>query len=235
VNQGKQERLRRFIPYLSILLLPIGSCSDEELVVLAPEAYFPLAVGFYQVYDVERISYSAFNPPVSTTYELKQEIVDSFENGEGGTTYVMHRFIRNSSTEDWAYEETWSARTDGQYALVNEGTTTFVKLIFPLVKNTRWDGNQYSDMEEDEYVLEKVMHKFEAGPGIAFDNSLVVNQHDDVSLAQVDQRIEVYAADRGLVFKESKVWAYNCGGGTCTGQITGGFHLRQVMKAYGQD
>jgi hypothetical protein len=213
----------------------MGSCADDEPEVLAPEVYFPLAMGFHQVYEVEMISYSAFNPPDFRTYELKQEIVDSFENGEGGTTYVMHRFIRNSSAEDWAYEETWSARTDGQYALVNEGSTTFVKLIFPLVKNTRWDGNQFSDLEEDEYILEKVLHRFEAGPGVAFDNCLTVNQHDDVNLARVDQRLEVYAPGRGLVFKESKVWTYNCSGGTCTGQINGGFYLRQVMKAYGQN
>ncbi len=226
--------MKRFIPFLPILLILLGSCSDKEPLVLDDKAYFPLTVGFYQVYEVTLTTYSAFNPPASLTYELKQEIVNSFENGEGGTTFVIHRHTRDANTAEWEYVNTWSARMDGQYALLQEEDNLYVKLIFPLQKNARWNGNTFAALEEDEYTLEKFLIRFTVSPGIEFENAVVVNQNDEVSLAYVDQRTEVYAPGRGLVFKESKVWSYNCSGGTCTGQITGGYHVRQLMKEYGE-
>jgi hypothetical protein len=227
--------MRRFLTYLMVFLLIQWGCYEDDAVVLSPAEYFPLRVGFYQDYSIEHIGYSAFNPPVVTAYELRNEMIDAVANGEGDTTYIIHRFVRPTSDEPWEYQETWSARTDGQYAIVNEENVPYVKLIFPLMVQSRWNGNLYNTLGEDEYILEQAEVTYTAGPGLTFSNSIIVNQNDESNLVNKDERLEVYSANRGLVFKESKVWSYNCAGGNCTDQIIGGYYLKQVLISYGEN
>ena len=212
-----------------------AGCNSDEPVRIKDAEYFPLQTGFYQIYDIEEILYSAFNPPESLLYELKVEIVDSFTNGEGGTTYVLHRSTRNDQNEPWSYRESWSARTTTQFAIETEGNTSYVKLVFPLQSGAHWNGNSLNDLGEDEYEIEGMGQLFNAGNGVSFDNCIVVNQNNESNLVFKDERTEVYSPGMGLVYKESSVWEYNCTGGSCSGQITSGRYLKQVLKDHGQN
>jgi hypothetical protein len=227
--------VRRFLTYLTgFLLLQLG-CREDDVVVFSPAEYFPLMVGFYQVYSIEHVVYSAFNPPLASTYEMRSEIVDAMANAEGGTTYIIHRFVRPTADDPWEYETTWSARTDGQYAIVHEENVPYVKMVFPIRVNSRWNGNRFNTLGDDEYILEQAGVTYTAGPGLTFNNSILVNQSDESNLVNKDERLEVYSVNRGLVFKESKVWSYNCTGGNCTDQIIGGYYWKQVLTSYGEN
>lgn len=213
----------------------VPGCNPEETIRIKDEEYFPLQTGFYQIYAVEEILYTAFSPPEELMYELKAEIVDSFSNGEGGTTYVIHRSTRTAPTEPWTFQETWSARRSNQSAIETEGNTSFLKLVFPLHKGARWNGNSLNSLGEDQYEIQNIGVVFEAGNGASFNNSVVVNQNNESNLVFKDERLEVFSPGLGLVFKEYKVWNYNCSGGTCSGQINNGRYLKQVLKGHGQN
>ncbi|MBX2963215.1 MAG: hypothetical protein KF687_11935 [Cyclobacteriaceae bacterium] len=223
--------MKRFKAYL--LLVLVVACSTEENPRIADEKYFPLQIGFYQVYDVEEIVYTAFNPPESLRYELLVNVVDAFTNGEGTTTYVIHRSTRSHSSLPWNFVETWSARRSSQYAIEVQGNTSYVKLVFPLRTGNRWDGNLFNSLGEDEYLLKSMGQTFDNGSGEVFSNTIVVEHSNESNLVFKDERTEVYAPDAGLVFKENRVWQYNCTGGTCSGQINSGRYLKQVLVAYG--
>lgn len=224
--------MKRIASYLLILVWSSWGCTSDEI-RLNDVAFFPLQIGFYQVYDVDEISYTAFNPPESLTYELRVEVTDAFENQKGELTYVLYRSTRHSDNEDWTYQETWSVRITNQFALVAEGNTTYAKLVFPMRVNMSWNGNLFNDEGEDLYTLEQYGGNFDAGNGVMFSDVVVVNQNRESNLVFKDDRLEVYSVDKGLVFSEYQVWEYNCSSGTCTSQINNGTYRKMVLTDYG--
>ncbi|MBX2970610.1 MAG: hypothetical protein KF803_14665 [Cyclobacteriaceae bacterium] len=224
--------MKRIASFLLVLLSVLWSCSSDE-VRLADSGFFPVQIGFFQVYDVNEIIYTAFNPPQSLTYQLRVEVLDAFENQGGGLTYVTYRSKRETDSDPWDYLDTWSVRKTDQFALVAEGNTTYAKLVFPLRVNASWNGNQFNDEGEDEYTLEQYGGAFNAGNGISFSDVIVVNQNRESNLVFKDDRLEVYSFEKGLVYSEYQVWQYNCSGGTCTGQINNGKYRKMVLTDYG--
>lgn len=198
-----------------------------------PDDFFPLTVGMYQVYDVQEIKYSAFTSPEQSNYQLRQEIVDFFTNGEGSTTYVIHRSTRQQETEDWTYLNTWSAYRSGHYVVVQEENVKFVKLIAPMQVDAYWNGNLFNTLGEDDYRIESIGKTFSLLQDVSFDNTVVVNQNDERTLLFEDERKEVYAFGVGLAFKESNVIQFSTSGGLPGTDIIGGYYWKQVLTEYG--
>lgn len=217
-----------------VVVMMLVSCSEDEADRTNAEEYFPMVVGMYQVYDIQEIQYSAFSPPVLSTYQLQQEIIDSFKNGEGGITYVIHRSIRQQATDDWNYLNTWSMYRSDQFSVVQEENIKFVKLIDPLQVNNQWNGNLFNSLGEDSYRIESIGKVFSDDQGSVFENTVVVNQSDERNLLFQDERIEVYASGVGLVFKESNVIQFSTSGGLPGVEIIGGYYWKQVLTAYGK-
>lgn len=224
--------MKRIASYLLVLLNVLWSCSSDEA-RLSDAGFFPLQTGFYQIYDVEEIIYTAFNPPESLSYQLRVEIVETFENLGGSLTYVTYRSKRESESDLWEYLDTWSIIKTDQFALVAEGNTTYAKLAFPLHAGATWNGNQFNSEEEDIYTLEQYGGTFNVGNGIVFPDVVVVNQNRESNLVFKDDRLEVYSIGKGLVYSEYQVWQYNCTGGTCTSQINNGRYRKMVLTDYG--
>ena len=219
-------------PYL--LFLCLFSCTDNAVEVLRQADYFPLSIGHYWIYEIDEIRYSEFNPPEVFHYELKSEIVDSFINGEGIETYVIYRSTRNSSLESWAYKQTWTAYSTEQYSVENEANVSFIKLLFPLVKNSAWNGNKLNSLGEEIYQVENIVDEYFVDGNTTFAKSVVINQNDENSLLFSDERSEVYSFKIGLVYKESRVVEFNVINGVPTSQIIGGYYWKQVLKEYVQ-
>jgi hypothetical protein len=210
------------------------SCMEDQINLTDPDDYFPLTVGMYQVYDVQEITYSAFAPPQARTYQLRQEIVDFFTNGEGNTTYVMHRSTRQQQTDNWTYVNTWSAYRSAQYRVVQEENVKLVKLIAPMQVGNKWNGNIFNTLGDDEYRVESMGKAFHGNTDISFDNTVVVNQSDERTLLFQDERKEVYAFGIGLAYKESNVIQFSTSGGLPGTDIIGGYYAKQVLREYGK-
>ncbi|MGE0772071.1 MAG: hypothetical protein AB7K37_10195 [Cyclobacteriaceae bacterium] len=225
------------------LVLIMLSCDPVEQVVRpSDETYYPIEVGRYWIYDVVSVTYGA-QSMIENRFEQKIAVVDSFPVSTGEIAYVFHLSQRPDQQSSWQYMDTWSARIDPMQLLVTEGTTTFVKLTFPISKGKSWDGNAFNtlggaqlcdDARCDLYEITEVETDFTT----AFDTysqAVVVTQSDDEdAIVGNDIRKEVFVRNVGLVYKLSEVIEY-CTQGSCVGQkqIIAGMYWEQQLISHG--
>lgn len=227
--------MKQFVKYLLVGLIALNACTESVPSKQANgTAYFPLHKGFYQIYLVEENIYTELNPVESFTYELKTEVIDSFPNGEGDITYVIHQSKRSTESDLWIFEVAWSARVNEQRAVVTEGNVSFIQISFPAFVNKEWNGNALNSLPDDFYMIESVGSPYQLETSLEFNDVLEINQHDEVDELVRDQRYEVYARNVGLIYKESIVLNY-CDAGPCFGQqiIKDGVEYWQTLKEHG--
>ncbi len=73
-----------------------------------------------------------------------------------------------------------------------------MKLAFPLVNRSRWNGNLFNQFAEDTYELRSLNQPFSVGTQ-TFAQTATVFQQNDSTLVSQDRRIEVYARQAVLV------------------------------------
>jgi hypothetical protein len=228
--------LKQFGKYFLIGLTIIGGCDDEPANKIDDSAFFPLQTDQYQIYTVEQNIYSEINPDESLVYELKMEVVDSFQNLGGDYSFVIHRSTRPTANDLWQFLDTWSAQVSVSQAIRSEGNISYVALAFPLFSDKEWNGNAFNTLEEDVYRIQSKGGLYQLDTGLEFEDVLVVNQEDKVDELLRDQREEVYAPNVGLIYKKSIVINY-CDESPCFGQqiIKDGVEYWQTLKEYGQN
>jgi hypothetical protein len=178
---------------------------------------------------------SETNVPLKN-YELKVLIYDSSKNVEGTYTYYIHRYTRADSTQAWTDLDSWSARVTTNQVIVNEGNTPYVKLNFPLVSNSKWNGNAYNNLGEEDYNLQNFQRSYQLGNGKKYPTTLIVVQSDNQDFfVYQDKRIEVYAASVGLIYKETTQLTYFQD--PCYGQqkVKTGIIYTQMLKTTGHE
>jgi hypothetical protein len=225
--------VKQFRRIFLFLLIITGCSSDDEPTIDVGKSYVPLRVGNFQIYEIDQITYSPLEEPEELHYQLKTEVVDSFEHNAGGYGYVIRRSLRDSESDSWTYDESWSVRVNDLEAVVNESNTSFVKIAFPVVVGKRWNGNAYNSSDADEYELTIVNQPYEIGD-MQFENTIVVDQENRVDLLFNDRRFEVYAKDIGLIYSEITDLEY-CSEVDCFGQnkIEQGIVYKQTIIDHG--
>lgn len=228
--------MKLFYKYFILGSIIVAGC-DENDDQTAPDKgfdYFPVSTGLYAIYDVEEIHYSTASAPDTLVYQMMTVITDSFANGAGGITYVMHRSKRTTATDDWEPIDTWSVRMDLREVVVNESNVSYLKLVFPLEEGAMWDGNKFNTLASDEYEV-KIYDAPLSVNGLEFDRTMTVEQeaYDD-EVTRTDIRTEVYARNVGLIRKESTVLTY-CTEQVCLNQgfIDSGIIYKQEIREYG--
>lgn len=226
--------MKYFVNILLLFLLLAGGCADHSENLSDPGFdYFPLQKGNFKIYSVNEIRFSEFSQPETLAYELKTEVVDSFPSGNK-LIYVIHRSIRDTENDPWQFLDTGSAWSTEREIVQQEGSIPFVKLVFPVKKGNRWNGNTYNTLGADEYEV-TAQQKEEIVDGTTFEQTVTVQQedNDDIIVFQ-DRRTEKYARGIGLVFKEMTQLHY-CTDDNCLGQqkIDEGVILKQILKAHG--
>ena len=238
---NSMEMLKGFVGSIfCAMLMMLDGCSYSDVMRIPDQLYFPLRVRNYQIYQVNEtdIQHSSCNDNSlpSKSYQLKVLIYDSLKNAEGSYTYNIHRYTLPDSTQAWADLDTWSARVTTNQVIVNEGNTSYVKLIFPLTNNSKWNGNQYNNLVEEDYVLKNFNQAYQLSNGKKYTTSLTVEQSDnqDFFVFQ-DKRLEVYAASVGLIYKETTQLTYFQD--PCYGQqkVKTGIIYAQTLKTYGRE
>lgn len=227
--------MKHFVKYLVGLGILVAACTSDEFKPADRGLdYFPLKTGLYHIYKVDSIGYSEVAEPETLAYELMTEVTDSFPNPEGNFTYVISRFKRLDSTSAWQNFDTWSARVSNREAVVNEGAVSFVKLVFPVVAKSVWDGNKFNSNDTDEYEITVFQQPYMAG-GMTFESAITVEQENNEDfIVFLDERKEVYARGVGLVYKEITQLQY-CVDDNCRGQqiIERGTIYKQELIEYG--
>lgn len=213
------------------LCLSIYGCGNDPKVVPNVEdgeSYFPLIVGKRIAYQVDSIVFDdAPNGNRKDTISFQiQEVIQNIEvDAIGDTFYVMHRYRRPNSSENWVHTDAWSVTKDREEILRREENLLFLKMQFPLRRLKTWSSTQHIDpMTEVKIGSERVKpylewnsvvsdidHAGMAG-GFSFPKGelmtiQLVDDDDDLNKRWVK---EVYARGIGLVERMDTILDSRC-------------------------
>lgn len=206
--------------------------------------YFPLAVGNYSVYNVEKTRYNFGRAPEYSCYQLKEVVADSFSGVGGETVYRLERYRRESEEMIWEPDSVWTARKSPARVVVVENNVPLIKLVFPLKIDLRWDGNALNSRKEQVYALKPTLEALVKDIESPLDvdsllgQSLTVIQQESMdTVINYIQKAEIYVEDVGLFYKKSVNLHYCATSPECVGLgiLESGWRYRQTLIAYGKE
>lgn len=218
-------------------LLIFCSCSNDEI---GPDedrvgfSYYPLKVGDWRIYQVNQSDYRIIGDTIEKAFLLREEIVDAFLNAEGDSTYVLHRSVFNTVSDQFELDSVWSVRRTSNHVIVVENNTPYVKLGFPIKDGLSWDGNVLNTLDEETFTMDELGEELTVGDMI-FENTLRVVESDiRDTIIRFDQRYDYYSLRVGLVKKRSLILNY-CSTVDCLGQgiVESGLDYEQEIVDYG--
>lgn len=228
--------LRTFFSILVVLVLL--SCSTDP-VPADPDRvgynYFPVDSGFARTYNVVEILHLLTGETDTSNYQIRELVAGSFEGSGGETVYLLNRLRREDQGGNWELDSIWSVRRNATQAVQTENNIPLLKMVFPVRENRTWDGNSLNGKDIDEYLMSEVDQPFQVD-SLDFDQTLTVIQSEILdTIVFQDYRVEIYARDIGMIFKESIILDF-CSDPECIGQgiIEKGRRLRMEIMEYGQ-
>jgi hypothetical protein len=201
-----------FAVVFSVLLLSCKKKADPTLADLGYN-YFPINVGDYTVYDVVDSSFQGTDLALAivTRYQLKEEIhvpitvADETRN----QVYLYYKYPPNTTWNDYP-DSNWTEFIEGTRVVRIENNVRYVKLVFPFQVGKSWDGNISDPVNDPQnyYTMTNVKRPY-SYDSLSYPSTVSVVQFNDSSALDNNYSVEVYAADRGLVYKEIKIYKYD--------------------------
>jgi len=221
---------------LVIAVWSVSACneSQEPDPLATGQRYFPLEIGDYRTYQVNRITFSTLNPTDTATYQLKEVVADSF-HVQQDPVFVLHRFSRDTTEDSWQLDSVWTARRDQNHAIVVENNIPFVKIVFPIRLDKIWDGNLFNTLPEDEYQITEMDGQLEVPAGDFTSLLTIFENNDPDTLIAQDIRQSVYAPEIGLIYKKSSILNYCNTDPDCLGMLEFGTKFEQTLIEYGKE
>lgn len=224
-------------PVLISLLL--AGC-ENKFSEFSPEEmgydFYPLEPLSYRDYNVQEIEYNILGNPDTTNYFLREKVGDSYLNQSGEITYRLERYIKNSDTSSWQFDAVWTVNKSNTNLVVVEDNVPYVKMVFPVMEEKKWDGNAFNILKEELYSYENAFQPLIISDK-EYDSTIKVIQQDNPDpIVTTDIRNEIYAKNIGLIYKESIILHY-CTDNECLGKmiIEQGMDYRQELIGYGKE
>lgn len=193
--------MRKIIFFLFIVLF--FACKKSEKIDLNTDySYYPIEIGNWVIYNVQEINIDKPSEVYDTlNYQLKEVIESEFLDAEEKIAYRVERYIRINQTDSWTLKNVWFTNYTLNAAHKIEDNTRYVKLIFPVKLNKKWNGNAFNNLGEQDYKI-TFLDISETINNLSFDSVLTVEQYNSESL--IDKRIEIekFAKNIGLIYKE---------------------------------
>lgn len=198
--------MKNLITVIILSILVIGCKKDKETLseLTSTSEYYPLSIGSWYVYDVDSISYNNFTNPVtidSISYQVKEELTDTFYDLEGRLNYKITRSKRSAPdsidivTKKWEVSDIWYVNQTGGNIERVEENNRYVSLIYPISEGNEWNGNAFNDQSKWDFTYENV-----GDPFGEYSDALIVNQKFFTDNKYFYQNYkEVYAKGIGLV------------------------------------
>lgn len=229
--------MRLYPRFLLISLLIWSSCQSDAPTLLSSDAdFFPLETGRYIIYDVQEQQYALNTAPARRTYQVKEVVGAAYSDVVGQPAYRLLRYRRATEAQAWQPDSVWSARVAGNEAIRTENGLDFIKLVFPVSDNLSWNGNQRNNLGEDRYEIRNSKQPFRVLDK-QYDESVTVVAQNDSTLVSQDKRIEVYARQIGLIYKERSQVQYCSSTPACVGKYQIDYGIQQVyrIRTYGKE
>jgi len=194
--------MRLYLLLFSLLVF-FTSCENSTVAPdqkVLGQQFFPIEFRNSERYSAEEINYNNDGTIDTSRYILQDEWNDSIAI-QGGVKLEGYRYKINQSGQKEVVSTIVKTRTSN-LASLKLGNSEEVKLSFPIREDKSWNGTP-QEFEEDEFTFFKAFQSYELTDSI-FENTVQVIQEDNQdSIENFDQRIEVYAADAGLIYKVS--------------------------------
>lgn len=202
---------------LSVILIASSCKKDKEAApVFTGYSYAPDNIGHEIIYDVDSTIKSDFDGLTHLNhFQIKELIADTFTDNQGRPTLRLERYKRLTVNDPWVIYKVWTAnKTNFRYEK-KEDNITYVKLVFPPSSTVTWNGNvlNFLDSLYYEYSSFNTPATFN---NLSFDSTLTVLQNDYEDIIEKDYRVEKFATQVGMYYKEQDSIRYSC----CTGNDT---------------
>ncbi|MBL7682581.1 MAG: hypothetical protein JNK00_04435 [Flavipsychrobacter sp.] len=219
---------------LPLLLLAVfftivyTSCkkADEIPVVKEHQAYFPLEIGKYVIYNVDSTIWDDTNcVKVVRRHQMMYTVADTFTDAMGRPSYRIDVRIRKKAEDVWQTHNVIYATNTGQELEMSHSTLKFIKMIYPIEENRTWLGNAYVDVDDTDIAYFRDWTYRYVNVGLPFDNGQV-KYNKTVTVLQIDEKIndpeiqprtdavrtfskEVFGEGIGMVYREYYRWTYD--------------------------
>ncbi|HOU98796.1 MAG TPA: hypothetical protein PLP65_08110 [Bacteroidales bacterium] len=186
-----------FITILTFVLF--YACMEKENIAPEPidKSYYPMNVNDETVYFVEYIN---IDNPISLydtqRYYLKERIESTYNDETGNPIYRIERYKRTDTLSNWDLIDVWFSQYYENQAHKVEENIRYVKLVFPVAKGLKWNGNAMNTLDAQTYEIDTLDK-----PWKNFDSTLVVIQQDDETMIDKYLDYERFAKHKGLVEK----------------------------------
>lgn len=227
---------------ISILASLFVSCKKEnDNFTSEPVSdYLPLQVGSSITYDLDSTIFTNFNQNLTVRhYQAQYKIENQTTDNLGNPGYIINRYLRIDSTQDWAIDNVFTVYPTGKSIEYIQDNLRFIKLMTPIAEGFSWKGNSYlaydpyrsyvfanpAFMEDWNYTYENINQPLMIGSK-SFDNTITVFEVSDstgnpavagTEYAEKTYSIEKYAKDIGLIYKEFIHWEYQAADNTYKG------------------
>lgn len=182
-------------------------------------SYYPLSIGKWIEYTVDSVRYDFASTGGTSRDSLRtwvrEEIRDTFTDNAGQLLFRIERFERQSDTLPWQLKQVLAAGRSNTQAIRAENNLRFLKLVFPVNRSTRWNGNLWIDPYlEIEVAGERIrpftnwQYKIDELDipaqidAFTFDSVLVVTEVDQTNAIERRLSRSTYAKHIGLVQRE---------------------------------
>lgn len=243
-----KQNIFHLILLLTCVVLTLCTCnktSDFQSGKL--EDYMNMQVGKYILYELDSTVFTNFNTTKTEIHYQAKDVVNAvITDSEGRPSWRVIRYMRarNSTNEaDWKPNITYMVTVLPKSVEVVEENQRYIKLQAPIKSGFEWRGNSYISAEAFEpsfsidawkYTYEKVDSVFTFDDGRQVENTITINQRDEVLGNPNNPYVytiqnfskEVYAKGIGLVYKDlfhseyqTFYNTYNCYFVKCTGNV----------------
>jgi hypothetical protein len=207
------------------------STSDDFQLDFGRE-YYPVRVGSSWEYQIDSIIFTPTSQTKSyhSTTLIKEVIADTFIDNSGFTIFRIERFERTADSLPWTIKRVLSSSISNDRAIRTEDNLRFIKMAFPLRKNSTWNGNAHFNSNLIVNVASESLEMFKGwkskivAVGVADTiDSMKFPEITKIQLAEFENLIELrrgvekYAKNIGLIYKELWVLDTQCID-KCTGQ-----------------
>ncbi len=195
--------------------------------------YYPLKTGSYIIYDVYDTLYTGILRKDSL-YQLKELIYTSYQEGDE-VKYTLYQYFKSTTDTEWPIQpdSVWTLVNTSNQLIRTENNIPYIKLIFPVKEDAKWNGNAKNIYDEQSYTMKNLDQVYDV-LGLSYSQTLMVEINKSQSIVDKDHRYEIYARGIGPIKKEYTVYAYDQ---NFLGQdiIDYGYHKVYFMTEHGKD
>ncbi len=183
----------------------MASCKKDSVIPAESyfRHYFPFTAGSYTVFDCDSIVYNDFTGEIDTfRFQIREVYQSTFTDNAGREAIRIERWKLEPGSS-WYLKDVWTlVKTDMQVEKVEEDVR-FIRLMFPVKAGKKWNMNAQNSLAAREVEIVAAHVPFNNGT-LQFDSTLTVKNTDPENLVSDYRNTEVYAVNKGLVYRQFK-------------------------------